>query len=293
MKSQPSSVAILVLTLSTVTIAAAAAPPSRPAGAADMKGSLFARENLVAWCIVPFDAKQRGPRERAEMLNRLGLKRVAYDWRDSHVPQWDEELDQYKAHGIELVGFWAPARHREILELFRRHGLRAQLWVDGSAAPATGDTQEQKVKSAAAALAPVARQAKEYGCLVGLYNHGGWFGEPENQIAIVEQLRSQGIDNVGIVYNLHHGEAHVARFPELLAKMKPHLLCVNVNGMKKGGPKILPVGQGDDDLSLLRALRDSGYAGPVGILNHREEVDAEQGLKENLDGLEKLVARLP
>jgi hypothetical protein len=291
MKSQPSSVAILVLSLSAVTIAAA--PPARPAGAADMKRSLFARENLVAWCIVPFDAKQRGPRERAEMLNRLGLKRVAYDWRDNHVPQWDEELDQYKAHGIELVGFWAPGRHREILELFRRHGVRAQLWVDGSAAPATGDTQEQKVKNAVAALAPVARQAKEYGCLVGLYNHGGWFGEPENQIAIVEQLRSQGIDNVGIVYNLHHGETHVARFPELLAKMKPHLLCVNVNGMKKDGPKILPVGQGDDDLSLLRALRDSGYAGPVGILNHREEVDAEQGLKENLDGLEKLVARLP
>jgi|GEM_PF-5408060 len=29
----------------------------------------FATDKLVAWCIVPFDAKQRGPVERAAMLN--------------------------------------------------------------------------------------------------------------------------------------------------------------------------------------------------------------------------------
>ena len=26
---------------------------------------LFARTNLIAWCLVPFDAKKRGPEERA------------------------------------------------------------------------------------------------------------------------------------------------------------------------------------------------------------------------------------
>jgi hypothetical protein len=30
--------------------------------------ALFAKSNLVAWCIVPFDAKKRGPEERAHML---------------------------------------------------------------------------------------------------------------------------------------------------------------------------------------------------------------------------------
>ena len=34
--------------------------------------SLFARSNLVAWCIVPFDRMKRGPEERAEMLNCAG-----------------------------------------------------------------------------------------------------------------------------------------------------------------------------------------------------------------------------
>ena len=274
----------------------AAAPPAGPGAAHPMappvKGdSVFARSNLVAWCIVPFDAKQRGPKARVEMLAQLGVRRVAYDWRDNHIKEWDEELTQYNAHGIELVGFWAPARHDEILALFKRHDLKAQLWVDGPAG-ADGQPQSQRVESVAAALLPLARKAKDAGCTVGLYNHGGWFGEPENQIAVIEQLRKSDVDNVGIVYNLHHGESHVGRFPQLLPKMKPYLLCLNLNGMKKGGPKILPLGQGDDDLRLLRAIRDSGYQGPVGILNHREEIDAEQGLKQNLDGMKRLLVEL-
>jgi len=250
--------------------------------------SVFSRNNLVAWCIVPFDAKQRGPKERAEMLSRLGIKRIAYDWRDQHIPEWDEELKQYQAHGVELVAFWAPDRHRQILDLLKRHGVKAQLWLmppDPKAA-----TQPEKVDAAAAAILPVAQLAKQYGCTIGLYNHGGWPGEPENQVAIIERLRARRADNVGMVYNLHHGHEHVARFPELMKLMKPHLMCLTVNGMKPGGPKILPVGQGDNDRAILEAIRDSGYAGPIAILNHREEVDAEQGLKQNIEGLKKLLA---
>src|SRR5262245_59245051 len=48
---------------------------SNSAGAqeAAAKPDLFARENLVAWCIVPFDSKKRGPEERAAMLKKLGF----------------------------------------------------------------------------------------------------------------------------------------------------------------------------------------------------------------------------
>ena len=30
--------------------------------------TLFDRDNLMAWCIVPFDGQKRGPEERAEMM---------------------------------------------------------------------------------------------------------------------------------------------------------------------------------------------------------------------------------
>ena len=38
---------------------------------------LFRRENLVAWCIVPFDSQHRTPEQRAEMLVKLGIHQLA------------------------------------------------------------------------------------------------------------------------------------------------------------------------------------------------------------------------
>ena len=262
--------------------------------------SLFTRTNLVAWCIVPFDAKKRGPEERAAMMKNLGIKRFAYDYRAEHVPQWDDELAALKRHGISLDAWWFPGsmndEARRTVELFKRHGAKPQLWVTGGGAfVKSPEEQMARVESEAKRIRPIAEAAASVGSQVALYNHGGWFGEPENQIAIVERLRSDGIANVGIVYNLHHGHDHLDRFPALLTKMKPHLLALNLNGMTKGGDKagkkILVIGQGDLDLALLKTIRDSGWRGPVGILNHTDE-DAETRLRANLDGLDQLVKLL-
>ncbi len=268
------------------------------AAAADYQ--LLARSNLVAWCIVPFDAKKRGPEERAAMMEQLGFKMFAYDYRSEHIPTWDVEMEALKKHQVQLLAWWFPTsmndEARKILDVLERHQLRAQLWVMGSGA-ATKSSEEQKARVAAEAkrIREIADAAAKIGCTVALYNHGAWFGEPENQIAVIENLRGAGITNVGIVYNLHHGHAHLDRFPALLQKMKPYLFALNVNGMVRNGEtserKILPLGQGDLDLSLLKTIRDSGWRGPIGILNHTDE-DAEARLQDNLEGLDWLVAQL-
>jgi sugar phosphate isomerase/epimerase len=276
-------------------------PPARGAeeGAAKKADgkSLFARENLVAWCIVPFDKAQRTPAERAQMLAKMGVKRLAYDWRDQHLPTWDEELDQLKKHGIELTALWFPAglneQARVLLDGLERHKVTTQLWVSAGIEP--GNDQAKGVQQGADLIRPIAKEAARIGSTVALYNHGGWFGEPENQIQIVEKLKAEGVTNVGIVYNLHHGHDHLDRFPAMLEKMKPYLMALNLNGMTKGGDKvgkkILPIGQGDLDLQLLKTIRDSGYTGPIGILNHTDE-DAEGRLLDNVEGLEWLVPQL-
>ena len=80
-----------------------------PRYCAAAEDQLFAPSNLVAWCIVPFDAKKRGPEERAQMLDRLGLKRLAYDWRDEHIPTFDQEVETMQRHGIEIPRGGSPA----------------------------------------------------------------------------------------------------------------------------------------------------------------------------------------
>jgi len=270
-----------------VPLIAVALLASRSAAAKD----IFARDNLVAWCIVPFDAKKRTPAQRAQMLEKLGIHRFAYDWRAEHLPQFETELNELKRHNIELTALWFPAElnadARALLDGIKKHDLHPQLWVMMQINPQAD--QSKTIASAAATIRPIAIEAAKLKCQVALYNHGGWFGEPENQIAIVETLENEGIRNVGIVYNLHHGHEHLDRFPQLLEKIKPRLLCLNLNGMTKDaerrGKKIMPIGQGDLDKSLLKAIRDSGYAGPIGVLNHTDE-DAEARLLDNIEGLE-------
>jgi sugar phosphate isomerase/epimerase len=262
---------------------------------------LFDRTNLVAWCIVPFDAKKRGPEERAAMLERLGFKQLAYDYRAEHIPTFDAELAALRRHQVRLRAWWFPGALNEearlILEVLRRHGVRdAQLWVTGGGeAPKNAVEYRARVEAEAQRLRPIADEAGKLSCSVALYNHGGWFGEPENQIAIIERLRAADVTNVGIVYNQHHGHGHLDRFAALLQQMKPHLLALNLNGMVRdgetSGKKILPLSQGDLDLGLLKTIRDSGWRGPIGLLNHTEE-DAEARLLDNLEGLDWLVAQI-
>lgn len=258
---------------------------------------LFARSNLVAWCIVPFDSQKRGPEERAAMLDRLGIKQLAYDWRAEHISTFDDEIKTLKRHGIKLTAFWFPGSldndARTILAALQQNDVHTQLWVTGGGGPTKSEAeQRERIVAEANRIRPIAEEAAKIGCTVELYNHGGWFGEPENQIAVIEELK---MPNVGIVYNLHHGHEHLSRFPQLLKKMLPYLHAFNLNGMMEndggGKLKIVPLGQGVLDLELLKTVRDSGYRGPIGILNHTDE-DAEARLRDNLEGLDWLVSQL-
>jgi len=261
---------------------------------------LFAKSNLVAWCIVPFDSKKRGPEERAAMLEKLGLSQFAYDYRAEHIRTFDGEIEALQRHHVQLAAWWFPTalndEARLILEVLKRHKVRPQLWVMGGGSPTrTPEEQRSRVEAEAKRVGEIAVEAVKIGSMVGLYNHGEWFGEPENQIEIIQRLRSQNITNVGIVYNQHHGHGHIDRFPQLMQQMKPYLLAVNINGMIRGGDridrKIVPLGQGELDLKLLRIIQASGWRGPIGILSHAP-VDAEARLRDNLEGLEWLKTQL-
>jgi len=272
------------------------------AGRVPAGDGILDQKNLAAWCIVPFDAKKRGPEERAAMLEKLGFTKFVYDYRKEHIPQWEDELNALKRHHIELMGWWFPGsvndEAKQALELFKRHGVHPQLWISGGGgAIGVKDEADQKsrVGKEMARFKAICQAAAPYGCAVGIYNHGGWGGEPENMLAVCEGLKAEGIKNIGLVYNLHHGHGHLDRLEKVLPRMLPHLLCLNLNGMdingEAKGRKILPLGVGTQDVKVLRIIRASGYNGPVGILNHTNE-DAEGRLRDNLDGLRWLVPQL-
>src|SRR5690606_30886759 len=115
-------------------------------------------------------------------------------------------------------------------------------------------------------------------------------------VAVRDYLKkNNGRENIGSVYNHHHGHTQLNRLHAAIELEKTHLPCYNLNVIDVGGDtkgrKILPLGVGTEDVKVLRQIRASGYSGPIGILNHTNE-DAEGRLLDNLDGLSWLVPQL-
>jgi sugar phosphate isomerase/epimerase len=259
---------------------------------------LLDKKNLVAWCIVPFDAAERSPEERAEMLNELGITKFAYDYREKHLASFAEEISVLRKHKIELsaVWFWVQdtgnglldKSNEFVLETLKQTNTRTELWVSFPESYYDG-TDEENLQKAVSAVREIEHRAEEIGCTIALYNHGGWFGEPENLVGIIKAI---GSDKIRIVYNFHHGHHRIDRFKEDLEMMLPYLSTVNINGMRKEGPMIITLGQGDEELGMLRTLVESGYNGPIGILGHTEGEDIKVVLERNLEGLRHLKERL-
>ena len=258
------------------------------------KENPYAKSNLIAWCIVPFDNKNRTPEKRAQMLNKLGINKLAYDWREKHVPSFDDELNALRKHNIKLQSFWyysgpEPEKDKNfatIIDLLKRHNVKTQIWTMITGIKDLEKmTQEEKIEAVSKPVKYIAEKAAEAGSSVGLYNHGGWFGEPENQIAIIEHLK---LPNLGIVYNFSHSEEQIHRFPEFYPKILPYLYAINLTGLRGGIPaKVVPVGEGNIEYRMMKIIEESDYSGPIGIINEDFAPDAEDGLKMNMEGLKK------
>jgi sugar phosphate isomerase/epimerase len=249
-------------------------------------------KDLFAWCIVPYDSKERTPEERIKMLKELGFTSYAYDWREKHLTETSHELSLAKENDIKVIAVWIwidedePGKlsesNKKIINALKETGTSTQIWLGFNENYFDGLNQEESVQKGVKMLRYLNERAKESGSRIALYNHGGWFGEPENQVEMIKQIPDC---EIGIIYNFHHGHEQIDQFPELLKIMKPYLWAVNLNGMKKEGPKIITIGKGIEEKRMIQLVLDSGFYGPFGIIGHTEGEDVKDVLHRNLEGL--------
>jgi sugar phosphate isomerase/epimerase len=123
-------------------------------------GSLWAHNNLFAWGIT-VDSITRSPEERAQILEGLGFKKVAYNWESKDIATFDEQIEAFKRHGLEIIAWnmtdaddpsevvdWKTRKIQdmnvlagqskaapnamsvaEMLDMFNRHHIAPQLWL--------------------------------------------------------------------------------------------------------------------------------------------------------------------
>lgn len=257
----------------------------------------FALDNLIPWSIVAYDSQERSPAQRVQMIKKLGFSQYAFGGRHRHVKTLPKEIQLAKANDITISAVWlylnhakdAPGQLRvqneQVLTAVEEAGITPQLWVGFNPKYFEGLTEIESFDKAISMISYLATRAADLGCTLGLYNHGGWMGRPDNQLKVLQALDR---DNIGIVYNFHHGHGDLSTYQELFPKLLPHLLCVNLNGMEKDGEKILPIGMGDYERDMIRELQRLNYTGPWGILGHVRGGDAKEVLEKNLAGLHSL-----
>ena len=291
------SMLLACVLLSSVLIPATGGQATqRPAAS----GSAFAKTNLHAWAFEEYDAVARSPAERAQVLETLGLSKAGYIGRNvERMKEFDAYLAAYNARKIELVAVWtpvntdAPLREPQIqmcLDAVERHKLRVQWWVTLEELKQGG---EQTVEKALTTVRHLNAEAAKRGVRLALYGHGrdSWFTQPENQLEIIRRL-PPGDPAVGIAYNFHHAHSQLDRFATVFPKMLPHLMAVNLNGMRAEGPMILPIGEGDREQEMIAIIHKSGYRGAVGLLHHQRTMDAATGLARNITGLRQILTKI-
>lgn len=254
-------------------------------------------ENLYPWCIVAFDSLERSPAERIKMLKDFGFTKYAYDWRNEDLDSMKSELTLAKENNIEIISIWLwlnakrdslenlSASNEKVFDIIKSLNLETTLWVSFSNNFFENLTQEQSINLATKMIKSIYTKAHEINCEIALYNHKGWFGNPNNQVAIIESLPEC---DLSLVYNFHHAHDYLDEFPQIVKKIKPYLSSVNLNGMKTDGSKILPIGEGNHEKEMIQTLINEEYTGTWGILGHVEDKDVENVLKQNIAGLESL-----
>ena len=256
----------------------------------------FIKENLIPWSIVAFDKLERSPAERVDMIKKLGYNQYAFGGRLKHVKTMTEELKLAKAQGLKISAVCLYINNKDsiqnlklaneaVFESLKTTQLSTQIWVGIDSQYFEGLMQAECLTKAKEMISYLSQRAKNLNCKIALYNHGGWYGDTKNQLEIIKQLPEH---DIGIIYNFHHTHDQLDKYPEIIKSIEPYLWCVNLNGMRKEGPKIISIGQGTLEKKMIEVLLKEGYTGPFAILGHVKNEDVKQTLQRNFMGIQAL-----
>lgn len=261
-----------------------------------------------AW---PFFAMQTATRDAAHATPEAQVqlvKSLGYDGIGAVAPA---ELESFaRACDQQQVRLWntyftldvetrLPIEGPLATQLAPLKGRNAVLWV--------GLTSQQFKPSDPAAdaaalklVSALAELAESIGARVALYPHAGFWIERTEDAVRVAGLVNRA--SVGVTFNLCHflKVEDEARLAQVLQAAGSRLFVVSLNGAETGRQGgdwkelIQTLDRGSfDNRRLLRALREMGYAGPVGFQGYGIGGDAADNLRRTMAAWRALNSSLP
>jgi sugar phosphate isomerase/epimerase len=267
--------ALLCATASAVPVSVAESSPAKRA----LANPFFVFNNGVKDVIYDTPAKQ------VALLKKLGYAGMEKDGLDE-LAEVQAELDR---QGLKLFTVYVnvnldpgePAYDPRLPEVIRSlKGRETMLWLNvTSKAGAFAPSSRQGDAAALRVIGEIADLARASGLRIMLYPHVWfWLESVPHGIDLVEKLDRP---EVGLTFNLPHWLAltrpeEEKSLRDLLARARPHLFAVSVNGATNLVNKrdrgtiwkslIQPLGQGAfDTCDLLETLVELDFRGPVGL----------------------------
>ena len=261
-----------------------------------------------------------------EALQRHHIQIVAWWFSyDADDPYCRELLEAFKKHHIHPA-LWVSPTFRDIQKSLREtlperlskhwpkidfdtlpESDRATIYLAVDKArkdlirdtfPVTQTEQQRRIQQEADRVRAIVELAAPYGNQVALYNHNGWSGIEDNQVAIIKRLSKIGMGNVGMVYAFNHvrDAAHddTLDFPNVWSRIRRYVVAITITGICMDDGSTAYPSQGDGELAMLRTIQTSGWRGDVGVFagEWHGRGDAESTLRNILVGVDWIAAEL-
>ncbi len=248
--------------------------------------------------------------------------------RDQHVPL-DQQAKILKELGYAGIGFTGTQRIPEMLKALDANGLKmfsiyvdtcvdvgkpsydpglktaieqlkgrdTLIWLNMSGGKASSDKLDDRAVAIVHEIADMAKQSK---LRIALYPHV-WFyiARVEDAIRLVKKVDRK---NVGASFNLSHflrtdDEKNLER---QLQAASPFLFAVSINGADGGQTNqmgwdrlVQPLDRGNFDVGrVLRALRQLGYTGAIGLQCYAIPGDCRENLERSMKAWRSLCDRM-
>ena len=278
--------AVLTVTVPCILLMVSSAAAAQPAP--DGKGftnPFFAMDTGTK------DGKHKTPESQAKMLKELGYPGIG--WHARGIPQALKALDEqglkmfsvYIGVGIDSDPTKVPGDVQRVIKELAGRDAIIWLFVTSRKHKRSSDSGDA---AAVELIGRIGDLAAEAGLRVALYPHAGfWVERVEDAVRVVKKVARK---NVGVTFNLCHW-LKVDDEKTMLARLDlamPHLSVVTINGADSDGTNwktlIQTLDRGTfDTYRLLRALKNLGYTGPIGLQAYGIGGDAHDNLTRSME----------
>jgi sugar phosphate isomerase/epimerase len=244
------------------------------------------------------------PEEQAKMLKELGYAGIGYTGA-RQIPAMLKALD---AQGLKMFSIYVdvcltPEKGKPLYDqalktaIEQLKGRETIIWLPISGGkPSATDLDRQAV----AVVREIADMGEKSGLRIALYPHTWMYVEQiEDAVRLAKKVDRK---NVGVTFNLCHflKVDDAKNLERRLKEARPYLFAVSINGADGGNTNqmgwdrlIQTLDRGSFDVGrVLRALRQVGYTGPIGLQCYAIPGDHRENLKRSIHAWQDLCHRI-